>query len=237
MKRWGIVITVFYAIVVAVLSVPGAVLLVEKRSVSRIFENLDLLRVLKGYAEAYGHWFPLTWLVILVLGQALLLFLSVDTSWRHAKPRQHLAVTAVLASFFAAALAWSALSSIEVALYGDNPPPLWKGRDELFAWTAIGIWLALWMIWGGIFYQYYRGASDAVTRIVTWLIRGSVLELLIVVPAHVIVRHRNDCSAPAVTSFGILTGLAIMLLCFGPSVLALYKKRLDRYAREQRQSA
>jgi hypothetical protein len=46
----------------------------------------------------------------------------------------------------------------------------------------------------------------------------------------VIVRRRGDCSAPAATSFGIVTGIAVMLLCFGPSVLFLIKKRLDGYA-------
>jgi hypothetical protein len=43
------------------------------------------------------------------------------------------------------------------------------------------------------------------------------------------VRRRQDCSAPLATSFGITTGIAVMLLSFGPSVLLLYKKRMEKY--------
>ena len=56
------------------------------------------------------------------------------------------------------------------------------------------------------------------------------LAFLIAVPAHVIIRRRNECSAPVINSFGITTGLAIMLLSFGPSVLLLYKKRMAGYS-------
>jgi len=87
-----------------------------------------------------------------------------------------------------------------------------------------------WVPWGIVFYLYLRRSNAVVTRTVTWLLRGSVLELLIAVPCHVIVRRRTDCSAPIATSYGIGTGIAIMLLSFGPSVMLLYKKRLDAYA-------
>ena len=50
-----------------------------------------------------------------------------------------------------------------------------------------------------------------------WLFRGSILELLIAVPTHVIVRRRHDCCAPAVTSFGITSGIVIMLISLAPA--------------------
>jgi len=229
MKRWGVLITVFYFAAVLLLVIPGFLLLDFKwRTLDEVFRNL---------LEMYREWWLWLWIGIIVGGQALLLFLSVDTSWRHARPRQHVAVTAALASFFAAVLTGSALFAIEVSVYGDHPPPLWEGKEKLFAVTMLAIWIGAWVIWGGIFYQYYRDSSNAVSAAVSWLLKGSVLELLIAVPAHIVVRQRGDCSAPAVTGFGIVTGIAIMLLCFGPGVLALYKKKLDAHAHRQRQNA
>ena len=90
-------------------------------------------------------------------------------------------------------------------------------------------WLGLWVMWGIIFYIYHRGAPSGVDRAVSWLLKGSVLELLIVVPAHVVVRRREDCSAPLATGFGIATGIAMMLMCFGPGILSLYQKRIEAY--------
>jgi hypothetical protein len=80
-----------------------------------------------------------------------------------------------------------------------------------------------------VFYLYLRGSSQPVNRALTWLLRGSVLELLIAVPSHVIVRRRDECCAPILTSFGIVTGIAVMLLTFGPGILLLYKKRIESY--------
>jgi hypothetical protein len=86
------------------------------------------------------------------------------------------------------------------------------------------------VLWGILFYLYLRNSLEITTRAVSWLLKGSVLELLVAVPCHILVRRRDDCSAPVATSFGIVTGIAVMLLSFGPSVLLLYKKRLDAYA-------
>src|SRR5258708_6036815 len=165
-------------------------------------------------------------IVILVSGQALLLFLSVDTSQKRLKPRADILVSCAVGAILTALLTSAVIWSLGFVIRGND---FW---DHIFETnlSVLAFWAGLWLLWGILFYLYFRNSSEWVTRIISWLLKGSVLELLIVVPCHVIVRRRHDCSAPIATSFGIATGIAIMLLSFGPSILLLYKKRLDEYS-------
>src|SRR5262249_22182945 len=74
----------------------------------------------------------------------------------------------------------------------------------------------LWLIWAMIFYLFARqdDSPRLLKRTTRWLLRGSILELLVAVPSHIIVRNRHDCCAPLGTFWGITTGLSVMLLCF-----------------------
>ena len=171
----------------------------------------------------------LAWIPIaaVLAGQATLLFLSVDTSFKKLKPRAHIAVSVTVASMLIAMLAVAVIYCLDAAVRSDD------FANSYNLGTAAGmfeLWGALWVLWGIVFYLHFRNSSGVTERAVSWLLKGSVLELLIAVPCHVIVRRRHDCSAPVATSFGIVTGIAVMLLCFGPSVLFLFKKRLDGYA-------
>lgn len=225
MRKWGIVISIFYALIVLGLIVPGAVFLAGPD-----FGDHAL-------RDTYGEW--LVWVEVLVVlsAQALLLFLSVDTSHKRLKPRTHILVSCMVVALLTTLLTTAAIWSLGVGIRGDkffdffdNFSKRFLDNDKYFAifWALI-FWGALWLFWAILFYFYYRNSSAVVTRLISWLLKGSVLELLIAVPCHVIVRRRHDCSAPAATSFGIATGIAIMLLSFGPSVLFLYKRRLDAY--------
>jgi hypothetical protein len=217
MLKWGTVITVFYALVLAGFLVPATAVLLEN---------------VHGRNRFY---FPLAiyqqrWLWVLlgipVAGQALLLFLSVDTSRQRLKPRAHILVSCVLTGTLWALLTAAAILSLGFGIYGDN-----FGRDFIVTrGTVLACWTAFWLLWTILFYLYVRNSNASITRAASWLLKGSVLELLIAVPSHVMARRRDDCSAPIVTSFGITTGIAIMLMSFGPGVLLLYKKRLDGYA-------
>lgn len=50
-------------------------------------------------------------------------------------------------------------------------------------------------IWAVLFYCFGRAGdmSAFAQRLSKWLIHGSIVELLVAVPCHIIVRHRNDC--------------------------------------------
>jgi hypothetical protein len=217
MRKWGIVITGFYAVILLLLIVPGAVFWGD--SYSKWSDLID------GVKKTYQEWIIWILAVAVIVSQALLLFLSVDTSHKKLKPRTHILISCVVAGILTALLTSAAVWALGFAAGGD------KFWDRFFAGDAnvLLFWGALWLAWAVIFYLYFRNASTVVNRVISWLLKGSVLELLIVVPCHIIVRRRHDCSAPAATSFGIATGLAVMLLSFGPSVLFLYKKRLDEY--------
>ena len=217
MLKWGVVITVFYALIVVCFLAPLAVGLPEGVTDPRHINFPDL----------YKDW--VTWIPIAIalIGQALLLFLSVDTSWRRLKPRAHIFVSCLLTATLLALLTGAAILCLLSGVSKDYSVNL-LNTTGLYA--TLGCWLGIWAAWAIVFYLYGRNSSALMTRALSWLLKGSVLELLIAVPAHIIVRRRHDCSAPVVTSFGIITGLAIMLMSFGPSVLLLYKKRLDEYA-------
>jgi hypothetical protein len=218
MRKWGVVITLFYAAIVLGVLAPAAIPIAGGDApFSKAFYG-DLRQL---YAE-YLVWIPVA---IVVAGEAVLLFVTVDTTFRKLKPQTNIAISCAAGAMLFGLLAFAAIFCVGSAVKGDKFGQGFLGTTA----GAIGAWIALWIAWAIVFYLYFRNSSETATRMVSWLLKGSVLELLIAVPCHVIVRRRGDCCAPAVTSFGIVTGIAVMLLSFGPSVLLLYKKRLDAY--------
>lgn len=214
MRKWGLLVTLFYAVLVLALLVPLGWFLMSSSPLS-----------LTDLKQVYQHQVPWICTGAVVLGEILLLWLTVDMTEKRLKPRAHILVSATITGFFLAILSVAVVMSLGLALRGDIFFPGTADMPLLFGTFGIP-----WLVWGILFYRFCRNSSDPVTRVVAWLLRGSVLELLIAVPSHVIVRRRNDCSAPVVTGFGISTGIAIMLLSFGPSVILLYKKRMESYS-------
>jgi hypothetical protein len=109
-------------------------------------------------------------------------------------------------------------------------------HHEAVVFVPMVIGLIGWVGWGVVFWfiSASRGPESVGMRLHRWLIAGSVLELLVAVPTHVVVRRREECCAGFATGCGISFGLVVMLVAFGPSVALLYHRRAKQIAPKPR---
>jgi len=196
---------------------------------------------------------PILWVLILAAGPLVLLVVRVDTSRREAVPQRGLASAAIATALAVAILTAGILSAVTVAVLSDN----FGGGSlgDILGWASGAMFVALghsrisatgaevalalapilvlWLAWGIVLYKARERILDRKSRLHRLLVKGSVAELLIVVPSHVIVTHRNDCCAPIITGYGIATGIAILLMSFGPGVYFLFDAQMTRLKRRR----
>ncbi len=98
------------------------------------------------------------------------------------------------------------------------------GNNSLY---FVGGAVAAWIAWGVVLFlaSANRNPLSLAARFHRWLLGGSVAELLVAVPCHVIVRRRDECCAGLWTGTAICLGAMVMFIAFGPSVLLLYYRR------------
>jgi hypothetical protein len=126
MRKWGIVISLFYAVIVFGLLVPGGMILAGDGSPLRLVFSRDMF-------ELFGEWLVWVPVIALVAGQAILLFLSVDTSFKKLKPRAHVAVSVIVTSMLFALLAFAGLSAVGAAASGEKfVDRYWLSAAQMF---------------------------------------------------------------------------------------------------------
>jgi hypothetical protein len=236
MKRWAALTVLLYTITILLLTVPLVLIAFGSWAKNGAIGLQDALKV-------YSNWGYWLWLAVLVAGQALLLLLPINIAERRLPARRPLKVPVIVTGFFLANLFFAGLLAILCVVFKEQGvgflgffTPFTGNHVSPSDWgwkTLIGgiiTLLAFWFIWAVIFRSFAKSdAPDALLkRITRWLLRGSILELLIAVPSHIFVRRREDCCAPAGTFWGIATGISIMLLCFGPGIYFLFVERFQR---------
>jgi hypothetical protein len=234
MKRWAILTVLLYSLALLLLTVP---LLLAAFGAWEAGGGMKLPEALKTYTQ----WWYWLWLGVLVAGQALLLLLPINIAERRLPARRPLKLPVLVTGFFLANLVFAGLLAIFCAVFKEEGfglfgflTPFKAGEvSPSDAQVVVGMiitLLVLWFIWAVAFRNFARTdePNSLLKRVTRWLLCGSILELLIAVPSHVIVRRRGDCCAPAGTFWGIATGISVMLLCFGPGVYFLF---VDRFAR------
>ncbi len=254
MKRWALLTVLLYLLTLLFLTVP-CILIFALQWSWRGYEGIHLAGPASEAWLIYKEWGYWIWLGILGSGQACLLFVPLQVAQKKLMPRRHLYVPVFTASFLLANLCFAGGSCILFLLYRDGAfefmetfskamakSPFWMRMGPLFGpgvmsnsdlialAGALSVTAILWALWALLFYRFAKTDSpDAVTkRAVRWLLRGSILELLVAVPSHIVVRGRGDCCAPIGTFWGMVTGLSVMLLAFGPGVFFLFVERARR---------
>ncbi|MEI8064741.1 MAG: hypothetical protein WCH84_11840 [Verrucomicrobiota bacterium] len=193
---------------------------------------------LSDVLQLFAHWGYWLWIGVSVASQILLLAVPVAAAENRPKPKRPLLVPVLVASFLFSFLVVSIVGCVAVAIWkeeGLNILGLFahvaQMGDVAKAICAFFVYVVVvWVVWAAVFYRFQKTSDPELVnhRLVRWLLKGSILELLIVVPSHVIVRRRDDCCAPAMTAWGIAAGLTVMLLSFGPGVFYLFVARLRR---------
>jgi hypothetical protein len=110
-------------------------------------------------------------------------------------------------------------------------------HHDLSGWLVLAGGVAVWVFWAVLFWRLST-TTDPLTLngwLYKTLIAGGVLELLVAVHSHVIVRQRKECCAGMNTALGIILGTAVMIVAIGPGVFFLFFRRhRQTYARRMR---
>ena len=215
MKRWALVVATLYALVAVILTPP-----VLRLSLPKEFPDASL----EGYGAflSQPYW---VWIGILFLCQACFLLVPVRVASRRPMGRISIYVSVFFSGFFAAVLVYGLVCALLEFFYKD------KGFER--DWRGYLLWglpLVVWAGWALVFSRLGRsGAPEGfILRQCRLLRKGSILELLVAVPTHVVARSRGYCCAGFLTFAGIVLGLSIMLLSFGPGVFFLFAERWRR---------
>jgi hypothetical protein len=160
---------------------------------------------------------------VVILVSAILLLVPVDIVHERPTKKRKIIASAIMGAIPMGAMALGFFGSIIFMIWGEN-----VSAKYIYDWRILFIPAISWLAWGVIFYRSYSNedASLFTSTITRWLLRGSILELLVAIPSHIISRQRNECCAPPLTLFGIVAGLSVALMSFGPGVFFLFVKRI-----------
>lgn len=217
MTKWAFITVLLYISLVILLFIP-AVIWAETVIVGQSSSISDLFGI-------YFNW--QLWLVygVMVLIQVLLLIFPVSQHKGRPRPQRAIWVSIVTSAFLFTVLSVGFVVSIGASIWGDD-----VGNHPVVTILILLLIVFSWAIWAIVFYRFgnITDHDSFMEKITGWLIKGSIVELLVAIPCHIIVRHKNECCAHIFTFFGIASGLVIMAFAFGPGIFFLFIKRFRR---------
>jgi hypothetical protein len=220
MKRWAVLVVFLYFLLLVALTAPLFLVAFSPGA------NAHDVRVI------FSEWVYWAGLGVMLVAQAVMLIVPVEFSLRRPTTRRSILWPILASGLMVGVLGAGATISIDEFIRKERAASL----DTALPWVAM---LVLWAVWSITFFRTGRGAAamDVVTRQCRYLLKGSILELLVAVPTHIVARGRDYCCAGVLTFLGIAFGVAVMLFSFGPGVFFLFAARWKRLHPQVEQAA
>jgi hypothetical protein len=211
MKRWAVIVVLLYFLILVALTFPFIFV--------AFYPLKDPTAVLWPFFE-WPYWVVLG---VFLAAQAVMMFVPVELSLERPKTQRSVVWPILASGLMIGVLGSGVAVSINEFIRKEN-------ADSTSVALPWGVLLGLWVLWTVVFYRMNRDSSamDVVTRQCRHLLKGSILELLIAVPTHIVARMRDYCCAGFWTFLGIAFGVAVMLFSFGPGVFFLFAARWKR---------
>jgi hypothetical protein len=162
-------------------------------------------------ADAKAIFFPL----LATVAQAVLIFGAGTKDLVKPMGRKRFWIPLIIAGAMFAFLLWGLKMAVSELLETRN--------DSVMGFFTMGFFTVLWLFWLIAFgLLSIRWTRIAFFRNLTAnLLSGSLLELLISIPSHIVVSRRPGCFQGLGTAFGIFSGIYVALFAFGPGAIWL----------------
>lgn len=209
MKRWAIFVVLLYFLTLIALTSP--LILVVFYPAAKAGDSLAPFAFLQYWAG----------LGVVLLAQAVMLLAPVDLVLQRPTSRRSILWPILASGLMMGVLGAGVVFSIDEFVRKD------RAGDSALPGVIL---LVVWAAWSVAFYRTGRDSApaDVVARQCRYLLRGSILELLVAVPTHIVARVRDYCCAGIWTFLGIAFGLSVILFSFGPGVFFLFAARWKR---------
>jgi hypothetical protein len=200
MKRWALATTAVYTVSIIIMSLPF--LLVHE-------DATDFL------PQVLAWIFP-----VLIFCQAMYLLVPMNLALGRPIRRRRVIVSVIFGAIPMAAMVLCLSWCITLLIFGE--------KDDLYDWPALTVPAFFWIASGVLFYRFYRSDDPQawVSRVGRWLLTSGTLAFIVAVPSHIISRRKEDCCAPGLTLLGMVTGLAVAVMAFGPGLFFLFARKV-----------
>ena len=216
MKKWAWIVALLYGLIIVILMFP--VLFAAFFNFKHSGNSINIMNIFRWWPYWSG-------IVLLVLSQAAFLAVPVRISGQRPVSKRALVLPVITSAFLMGLLGSGLFLAIVETARGEE-----FLEQEKWWIIALAVLLLTWIVWGSVFFRWSRRIEpkNLIEKLCRSLFRGSILELLVAVPTHIVARCKDYCCAGFGTFWGITFGLAIMLFSFGPGVFFLFVERWKR---------